>query len=144
MPAISPIRGENPASVRARARLRRKYSALARPKSARAGGARVYGRDAALPASDREAGAEPRDAIDDGEQRDERDDVSDRCRGRIRLQGVDRPLYRPGNRERRERRGPEASDADAVARSVGPEVTPGGPSGRGQPRLPAACGRRAA
>ncbi len=51
MPAISPMRGEKPASVRASARLSRRYSPLARPKSARARGSSVYARTTAMPAT---------------------------------------------------------------------------------------------
>ena len=45
------MRGENPASVRASARLSLRYSPLARPKSARARGSRVYARTTDMPAT---------------------------------------------------------------------------------------------
>ena len=98
--------------------------------------------DALAPSGDREARAEPCDTVDEREEHDQTDVVPDRRR--VPLQSVDCSLHRPRDRERRERRGPEAGDADTVARSVPPDVTPGRPGGRGQPRLPAACGRRAA
>ena len=50
IPAISPIRGARPVWMRTSARLRRRYSALARAKSARAFASSVYARTTAIPA----------------------------------------------------------------------------------------------
>jgi hypothetical protein len=102
------------------------------------------GLDPLTTAGDREARPEPRDAVDESEQRDEGGRRADRRRPGIGLQCVDRALDHPGNRDRREGGGAEAEDADGVARTVAPDVAPGRPRGRGQPRLPAACGKRAA
>jgi len=100
--------------------------------------------DALTAPGDREARSEPRQAVEDGGRRDQRDEVSYRRRGRIGLERVDRALDRPRDRERRVRSRSQARDAESVARSVAPDVAPDRPSGRGQPRLPAACGERAA
>jgi len=85
-----------------------------------------------------------RDAVADREQHDQRDVVADRGGRRMRLERVDRSLHRPGDCQRRERRGGETDDAEGVAGPVVPDVTPRRPRGRGQPRLPAACGWSAA
>ena len=74
--------------------------------------------DALAAPGDREARAEARDAVADREQHDQRDVVADRGGRRMRLERVDRSLHRPGDCQRRERRGGETDDAEGVAGPV--------------------------
>ena len=94
-------------------------------------------------ADDREARAEPRDPV---RRRQEHDDAHVRAepgRRRVGPQGVDRALHREGDRQRGERRGSEAEDAERVAAPVPQEASPER-AARSRQRPPAACGASAA
>src|SRR5881628_487573 len=89
-------------------------------------------------ADDREPRAETRHAVGEREDDDESHVLCERGARRVVLEGVDRPLERPGDRERGKRREAKAGDARGVADPIARDVSPDRARGRRQARLPAA------
>jgi hypothetical protein len=98
--------------------------------------------DALGAADDREAGAEPRRPVADGEDQDQQGVTANR-RGRVGLERLDRLLDRPGNAEAQQGPGEQTAGSEEITRAVTGEVAPDRADCRGQ-RVPSANGRSAA
>jgi hypothetical protein len=102
------------------------------------------GLDTLRGADRREARAEAGQPVRGGQRQDDGGIAGERSGRAVAREGVDGVLDRPRDGQGKARGRGETERAERIARAIPRDGVDEGACGRGQPRLPAACGLRAA